>query len=466
MLKREIAVVLSVLAALGMCAAYAEEPVSLGAEQAVSTPAGENLLVINSDDIEFSAVPLTGTHEIGVTANNDGEKPVINEDKLVDELENKTHMYECENFKPYSEISPDNAALFDDKTLMSFETKGKEAYIIYKAAESRSFKSLYIENYTRDGGKNADVLVSSDGVKYRSLEPVWKKLGSGGNGANDAGWSDRKAYAVNFSEENNVRFIKIFKTGEGYPQKYKIGNVTFETYDMLKGCVPDGSYEEGFETPYNINELKDVRLDSENHKLIAEKADSAVIYKSLSQKALKTIEFITDGEWKGSIEALDINKRKSELKAEPTVEKTDGGSRVTVELPNDAAYVKLVGTAVYSKIVINSDSAVGHEWTFTGGAAEFTPVTLQGGGEVSFKIPVKNMGCETQSLKAFACVYEGDRMDKIQEVQADVSGGTEVNIEGKVTLDTVTGKTSVRIFVWSDIGTMIPFGDESVLGAN
>ena len=60
MLKREIAVVLSVLAALGMCAAYAEEPVSLGAEQAVSTPAGENLLVINSDDIEFSAVPLTG----------------------------------------------------------------------------------------------------------------------------------------------------------------------------------------------------------------------------------------------------------------------------------------------------------------------------------------------------------------------------------------------------------------------
>ena len=168
----------------------------------------------------------------------------------------------------------------------------------------------------------------------------------------------------------------------------------------------------------------------------------------------------------GSIEALDINKRKSELKAEPTVEKTDGGSRVIVNLPNDAAYVKLVGTAVYSKIVINSDSAVGHEWTFTGGAAEFTPVTLQGGGEVSFKIPVKNMGCETQSLKAFACVYEGDRMDKIQEVQADVSGGTEVNIEGKVTLDTVTGKTSVRIFVWSDIGTMIPFGDESVLGAN
>ena len=72
---------------------------------------------------------------------------------------------------------------------------------------------MYIENYTRDGGKNADVLVSSDGVKYRSLEPVWKKLGSGGNGANDAGWSDRKAYAVNFSEENNVRFIKIFKTG-------------------------------------------------------------------------------------------------------------------------------------------------------------------------------------------------------------------------------------------------------------
>lgn len=465
MLKREIAVILSGLVALGMCAAYAEEPVSLGAEQTVSTPAEENLLVINSDDIEFSAVPLTGTNEIGVTANNDGEKPVINEDKLVDELENKTYMYECENFKPYSEISQGNAALFEDKTLMSFETTNKEAYIIYKAAEGRSFKSLYIENYTRDGGKNADVLVSSDGVEYRSLNPGWKKLGAGGN-ETDALWSDRNAYTVNFSEENNVRFIKIFKTGESAVTKYKIGNVTVETYDMLKGCVPDGSYEEGFETTYNINEFKDVRLDSENHKLIAEKADSAVIYKSLPQKALKTIEFETDGEWKGSIEALDINKRKSELKAEPTVEKTDGGSRVTVELPNDAAYVKLVGTAVYSKIVINSDSAVGHEWTFTGGAAEFTPATLQGGGEVSFKIPVKNMGCETQSLKAFACVYEGDRMDKIQEVQANVSGGTEVNIEGKVALDTVTGKTSVRIFVWSDIGTMIPFGDESVLGAN
>lgn len=465
MLKREIAVILSGLVALGMCAAYAEEPVSLGAEQTVSTPAEENLLVINSDDIEFSAVPLTGTNEIGVTANNDGEQPVINEDKLVDELENKTYMYECKNFKPYSEISPDNAALFDDKTLMSFETTDKEAYIIYKAAESRSFKSLYIENYTRDGGKNADVLVSSDGVNYISLNPVWKKLGPGGS-EQDALWSDRNAYTVNFSEENNVRFIKIFKTGESAVTKYKIGNVTVETYDMLKGCVPDGEYEEGFETTYNINEFKDVRLDNVNHKLIAEKADSAVIYKSLPQKALKTIEFITDGEWKGSIEALDINKRKSELKAEPTVEKTDGGSRVTVELPNDAAYVKLVGTAVYSKIVINSDSAVGHEWTFTGGAAEFTPATLQGGGEVSFKIPVKNMGCETQSLKAFACVYEGDRMDKIQEVQANVSGGTEVNIEGKVALDTVTGKTSVRIFVWSDIGTMIPFGDESVLGAN
>lgn len=465
MLKREIAVILSGLVALGMCAAYAEEPVSLGAEQTVSTSAEENLLVINSDDIEFSAVPLTGTNEIGVTANNDGEQPVINEDKLVDELENKTYMYECENFKPYSEISPDNAALFDDKTLMSFETTDKEAYIIYKAAESRSFESLYIENYTRDGGKNADVLVSSDGVDYKSLNPEWVKNGAGGN-ETDAKWSDRNLYTVNFSEENNVRFIKIFKTGESAVTKYKIGNVTVETYDMLKGCVPDGEYEEGFETTYNINEFKDVRLDNVNHKLIAEKADSAVIYKSLSQKALKTIEFETDGEWKGSIEALDINKRKSELKAEPTVEKTDGGSRVTVNLPNDAAYVKLVGTAVYSEITINSVPAVGHEWTFTGGAAEFTPATLQGGGEVSFKIPVKNMGCETQSLKAFACVYEGDRMDTIQEVQANVSGGTEVNIEGAVTLGTVTEKTSVRIFVWSDIGTMIPFGDESVLGAN
>ena len=57
-------------------------------------------------------------------------------------------------------------------------------------------------------------------------------------------------------------------------------------------------------------------------------------------------------------------------------------------------------------------------------------------------------------------------MDKIKEVQSDVSSGTEVNIEGTVTLDTVTEKTSVRVFVWSDIGTMIPFGDESVLGAN
>ena len=47
-------------------------------------------------------------------------------------------------------------------------------------------------------------------------------------------------------------------------------------------------------------------------------------------------------------------------------------------------------------------------------------------------------------------MYEGDRMDKIQEVQTDVSGGTEVNIEGTVALDTVTGKTSVRVFIWRD----------------
>lgn len=465
MLKREIAVILSGLVALGMCAAYAEEPVSLGAEQTVSTPAEENLLVINSDDIEFSAVPLTGTNEIGVTANNDGEKPVIDVDKLEDELADKTYMYECENFKKY------DAALFEDKTLMSFETTNKPAYIIYKAAENRSFKSLYIENYRRDNGENADVLVSSDGDHYISLSPVWEKLGDGdGDSQNrnpdDAGWSDRNAYTVNFSEENNVRFIKIFKKAESAVTNYKIGKVTVETYDMLKGCVPDGSYKEGFESTYNINELKDVKLDSKNNKLIAEKADSAVIYKSLSQKALEKIEFETDGEWKGSIEALDINKRKSELKAEPTVEKTDGGSRVTVELPNDAAYVKLVGTAVYSEITINSVPAVGHEWTFTGGAAEFTPNTLQGVDKVSFRIPVKNMGCNMQSLKAFACVYEGDRMDTIQEFPAEVNGGTEVNIAGEVTLDNVTEKTSVRIFVWSDIGTMIPFGDESVLGAN
>lgn len=464
MLKRGIAVVLSGLAVFSMCAAYAEEPVSLGAEQTVSTPTGEDLLVINSDEIEFSAVPLTGTDEIGITANYDGEKPVIGEDKLVDELVDKTHMYECENFKPYSEISPNDAALFNDKSLMSFETKGKEAYIVYKAAENRSFKSLYIENYTRDGGKNADVLVSSDGIEYKSLSPVWKKLGSGGS-KNDAAWSDRNAYTVSFSEENNVRFIKIFKVGESYPQKYKIGSVTVETYDMAKGCVTGGSYEEGFESVYNINELKAARLDTENRRIVAENETSEVIYKALSQKSLKTIEFITDGEWKGGIETLDINKRRSELTAQPTAEKTDGGSRVTVKLPNDAAYVKLVGAAVYSKIVINSDAAVGYEWTFTDGAAEFTPGTLQSGTEVGFKIPVKNTGSEMQSLKAFVCVYEGDRMDKIKEVQSDVSSGTEVNIEGTVTLDTVTEKTSVRVFVWSDIGTMIPFGDESVLGA-
>lgn len=464
MLKRAIAVVLSGMIAFGMYTAYAEETVSLDTEQTVSTPAEESELVINSDDIEFSTVQSEEADETDITAFSDVEAAVIDDDNFTDELEDNTHMYECVNFKPYSEISPSNAPLFNDKTLMSFAINNTEAYIIYKVAETRSFKSLYVENYIRDGGKNADVLVSSDGIEYTSLNPQWNKLCSGGDGANDAGWSDRNAYTANFSEDNNVRFIKIYKTGESYATKYKIGKVTLETYDMARGNVPAGSYEEEFESDYHINELKDASLDSENRRIVAEKADSVVIYKALPQKSLKTVELVTVGEWKGSVEVLDINKRTSEITVEPTVEETDGGKRVTVSLPNDAAYVKLVGMAVYSKIVIESDSAVGHEWTFKDGAVEFTPDTLQSNSTVSFKLPVKNKGSEKQSLKAFVCLYEGDRMDKIEEFPAVVDGGREINIKGEVTLNTVTEKTCVRVFVWSDIGTMISFGDESVLG--
>lgn len=401
----------------------------------------------------------------------------IDTDSITDDLDTTDYLFDSVNFKSYTETNPDNAALFTDSSLMSFAETGKEAYFIYKAADGRVFTEVKVENYTRDGGVNAEIYVSSDGWTYTNLNAEWKHVGAGGSGANDAGWSDKNITEKTISTEKNIRFVKVRKAPESARTKWKIGKVDLATADVSKGAVIGDVYEEQFdEELYHVNSSKGITVADGTFKA---DAGAELVYKSMIKKALAKITVTVENtsDWSGIVEAMDVNGNKINKSIEIQKDVEAGNTVVTAELPSSAAYVKIVNASActYSGITVESDYAQGTEWTTvqkgTGSAFSISldgseSESLQDGCTVSVNIPVKNAGSIKQDVKAVICVFEGDMMEKMEVVDVTVGGGELVNAEGSIEVAAVTENTYVTVFVWSDLQTMIPFGTEMYLNKN
>ena len=401
----------------------------------------------------------------------------IDTDTVSDELETQEYLFDNVNFTSYNQTNPNDAVLFTDSSLMSFAETGKEAYLIYKAADGRVFTEVKAENYTRDGGGNAEIYVSSDGWAYTNLNAGWKHVGAGGTGANDAGWSDKNTTENTISVDKNIRFIKVRKSPETASTKFKLGKVSLVTADISKGCVIGDIYQETFdEEMYHVNKSKGITVEDGMFK-----ADAAaeLVYKAIIKKSLAKITFTVQNvsEWNGIVEAMDVNGNKINEHIE--LQKEVNGSDVVViaELPTSAAYVKVVNASacIYSEITIENDLARGTEWTtvqkgtgstFSVSLGDNKINELEDGCTVSVNVPVKNAGSMRQDVKVIICVFEGDMMEKMEIADAAISGGEMVNIQGSIELVTVTPDTNVTVFVWSDLQTMIPFGNELYLDKN
>ncbi len=395
-----------------------------------------------------------------------GYGATIDEDSVTDELGTTEYMFDCVNLSEYTA----DIDQWTDKTLLGFTNLGKEGYIIYKAGENRVFSEVEVKGYTRDGGKVGYVYVSSDGWEYEKVaDPTsgWSSSGRGGSGANDAGWSEGFSTKKTFAADDNIRYIKVYHPGEGARQKFKFGYTKLATTDLSKGCVIGDVYEETFESDYHIYELDGAKLDG--GKLSA--GSGSVRYKALPKRELTEVELLAEGtSWSGKLEAFDKNGNKIRIEKAVTTNAEGSGVRVSAELPSGCVYIKISG-GTYSEIKISSQAAVGAEWSYTTEGATITAEvsgtvseTLKNGCTVSFSVPIKNTSSKKQKAKAYLCVFNGDRMDKIEEFDIEIKSGKTETAEGTMTLDTVTADTKVTLFIWTDLETMIPLGDTKSFG--
>lgn len=412
----------------------------------------------------------------------DPEPPVeygneINTDSIADELDTDEYLFDKVNFKSYSEIAPNDSALFDDKSLLSFAEAGKEAYLIYKAAEGRVFTEFEIQNYTRDGGISAQVYISENGWDYEQADITWSRMGWGGSGANDAGWSDRMKTTKAINSDKGIRYIKILKSAESRAGKYKIGYVALKTEDISAGCVTGDVYEEQFDTQmYHVYKGTGISVKD---KSFAAAGKSELIYKAMPKRELKRIIVTVEGsaDWSGTLEAMDSEGSKIKWNTEIIKESEDNKTTLTADIPTGAAYVKLIsnGAAYYTGIVVESGSAQGYEWIYVpkGNGVAFTVMiggepadTICGGCELSFSVPIKNAGSIEESGKAYLCVFEGDMMVRIEEFEIIAASGSETLTEGSITLDEVKDNTYVTLFLWTNLAEMKPIGAAAEFGKN
>jgi len=453
----------------------------------VTAPAGVDIKYIK---IYHGGAGLNGTYKFYFRkVSLITEKGVISENEVTDELDGESAgMYEISNFDVYNMLNKtdaDNVAnvpdKFRDSNLLGIKDVSKDAYIIYKAGDNRVFTEFKVQNLEKDtsGAVTVELFASKDGVDYDFITDkssvVFDRIDSNPDAtAGYVGWNTLLERKGTFTVDNGYKYVKLLVSGGRINSAYKVklSNIVLSTRDISEGCIVGDIYEESFdEEMYNIFEAE--KAASNGSSLVIEE-DGYVMYKTFTAREFKNIELTSSGsKWRGTLEAVDINENK--IIWDKEISQNSLGDAVTVmsEVPDGAAYIKISGSAEYSRIVIEAADAKGAEWTYIDGSPVFSAElsgtvidVLKSGCTVSFGIPVKNAGSDLQNLKAYVCLFEGDRMEKIEEFDVSAESGERVSATGSMAIENVTDKTYVTVFLWSDLETMTAFGKEQSFGKN
>ncbi len=404
----------------------------------------------------------------------------IAEDEVVDELTgDDAEVYDISNLDVYNVVNSTEAKniatvpdKFTDSNLIGIVDKSKDSYMVYKAGENRVFGEVDVRTLEKDtgGGVTVEIYGSADGESYDLISNtgvnIMERIHTNPDATADygwIGWISLRSIKTTIPADKACKYIKLFIKG-GTAGTTRLSSVNLSTVDMSKGCITGDVYEEQFDREmYNILESKNAEADGSS---LSVTGDGYVLYKTLPAREMKKIELNADND-DIVLEAMDINKNKIIWNTEITETESGGSVVISSDVPDGAAYVKISGEAVYTGITIETADATGSEWTYIDGEPSFSAElageaidTLKSGCTVSFSIPVKNAGSEQQSAKAYLCIFEGDRMDKIEEFDATVGAGGRVTVSGSTDIETVTDKTSVTVFLWTDLDSMIALGTE------
>lgn len=169
-------------------------------------------------------------------------------------------MYEVSNFVPYISINKTeagqladttNTLTFHDSDMLAVKDVNKEAYIIYKAAEGRTFTDVDVTQLTRDEGVPVTISASKDGIKYDEITNIESDLNFIGVGNTiDAGWNKKFKKTATLNQADGYSYVKLSLdiVSEGVPmiknsKCLKLSSVSLKTANALSLYKKDGEVE-------------------------------------------------------------------------------------------------------------------------------------------------------------------------------------------------------------------------------
>ena len=228
---------------------------------------------------------------------------------LTDECADLSKVWSVKNIETADENkAPLNIDLYGDKTALWLTKPGEAAEIVYRAADEKSFNSIYLEVSSHVEIKWPSIEYSTNGTAYQTLVKEsdrnwdapdvlgWTRLF---NGNENNGW--QKAFKITVTVPENAKYIRISASAD--EKRGNNDNLMFRKVTLgVRGYV-SSSLTDDFTTldkAYEITNFKSadairqIRKDNNGERVVIAKGTNDTTVKGTDQK-IKTLAIDNSG---------------------------------------------------------------------------------------------------------------------------------------------------------------------------